>query len=365
MKSFKAAALTGAVICAGLAAGASAQTNVPGGRINQNLGEMDYGVCRGVDPSCYHDWKRTPTTQYRVLLFTRTAGPRHAHIGSPLPPGLNPPLAENNVAQREMVRLGRENGFIVDYTEDLSVMTRLSGYNAVIFLSTSRDTLDDSAKTALRQYMRAGGGFVGIHNAFGTMYNWPYYEGLLGGANFYDHGPHRDGDVVLQNTRDASTRGLPAKFAFKDEWYNLVPFPTRVRFLATVDEKSWKPEQARGFGGEGGPPPGAGGPPGGQGGPPGGGGQGGAPGGGQGGPPGGAPRAPQLPSVVGSHPGHGDFHPVAWCQYYDGGKAWLTTLGHDAEAWKADSKLPGAKEFQRMIVGGVKSAAGAEPFCQG
>ncbi len=19
------------------------------------------------------------------------------------------------------------------------------------------------------------------------------------------------------------------------------------------------------------------------------------------------------------HPGHGDFHPIAWCQYYDGG----------------------------------------------
>jgi hypothetical protein len=70
-------------------------------------------------------------------------------------------------------------------------MQRLVGYNAVIFFSTSRDNLDDGAKTALRQYMRAGGGFVGVHNAFGTLYNWPYYEGLLGGANFYDHGPGR------------------------------------------------------------------------------------------------------------------------------------------------------------------------------
>jgi type 1 glutamine amidotransferase len=340
MKSWRAAAAAGALVPALLAGGAAAQTNVPGGRINQNLGEMDYGVCRGTDPACYHDWKRNPSTEQRVLLFTRTAGPRHAHLGPALPPGLNPPLAEGNVVQRELVRLGQENGFKVDYTEDLSVMTRLVGYHAVIFASTSRDTLDDNAKTALRQYIRAGGGFVGIHNAFGTMYNWPYYEGLLGGANFYDHGPHRDGDVVIVNNRDSSTRGLPAKFAFKDEWYNLVPFPTRVRFLATVDEKSWKPEQARGAGG-GGPPPGAGGPP------------------------GGPPRAPQLPSVVGSHPGHGDFHPVAWCQYYDGGRAWLTTLGHDPEAWKANSALAGAKEFQSLIVNGIKSAMGAQPFCQG
>ena len=62
----------------------------------------------------------------------------------------------------------------------------------------------------------------------------------MGGANYYDHGPHRAGDVVIVDRKDASTRGLPARFAFKDEWYNLAPFPTDVRFLATVDEKSWR-----------------------------------------------------------------------------------------------------------------------------
>jgi type 1 glutamine amidotransferase len=334
MTGFKALALASAAIWIGVTAGASAQTGLPGGRTNQNLGEMDYGVCRGTDPACYHDWPRAPTTEYRVLVFTRTAGPRHANLGPALPPGLNPPLAPGNVVQREIVRLGAANGFKVDYTEDLAVMSRLSGYNAVVFISTSRDTLDDGGKTALRQYLRAGGGFVGIHNAFGTMYNWPYYEGLLGGANFYDHGPHRDGDVVMVDRRDASAQGLPARWAFKDEWYNLVPFPTRVRFIATVDEASFKPEQERSGFGEGGPPPG------------------------------GAPRAPQLPSVVGRHPGHGSFHPVAWCQYYDGGRAWLTTLGHDAAAWQADGGFAGAQAFQKLIVGGIRSAMGAEPFCR-
>ena len=41
-----------------------------------------------------------------------------------------------------------------------------------------------------------------------------YYEGLLGNANFYDHGPYQPGDVVVVNTTDASTRGLPERFAF-------------------------------------------------------------------------------------------------------------------------------------------------------
>ena len=36
----------------------AAQTGNPGGRINDRLGEMDYGVCRGTDPACYHDWPR-------------------------------------------------------------------------------------------------------------------------------------------------------------------------------------------------------------------------------------------------------------------------------------------------------------------
>ena len=78
-----------------------------------------------------------------------------------------------------------------------------------MFLSSNRDTLDDTAQTALMQYIRGGGGFVGIHNAFGAEYYWPYYEGLLGGANFYNHGPNRDGTVETINNRDVST-SVPA-----------------------------------------------------------------------------------------------------------------------------------------------------------
>ena len=340
--------LAAGLLAGGLAAiaTASAQTGSPGGAINDYLGAMDYGVCRGLDPKCYHDWPRTRSTDYRVLLVTRTGGPRHANLGPALGAGLNPTLAEGNIVQAGMVKLLTANGIKVDYTEDLAMLQapRLSGYHAVIFFSTSRDNLDDGAKTALRQYMRAGGGFVGLHNAFGTLYNWPYYEGLLGGANFYDHGPAREAEVVIQSKADASTKALPARFKFRDEWYNLVPFPTNVRFLATVDEKTYGPPANQ-------RPPGAP--------------AGGPPGAGPGGPPGGAGGPPRLASVVGSNPGHGDFHPVTWCQYYDGGKAWLTTLGHDAALFDPDNKrLPGALEFQKMVVGGVKSVIGAEPFCQ-
>jgi type 1 glutamine amidotransferase len=63
------------------------------------------------------------------------------------------------------------------------------------------------------------------------------------------------------------------------------------------------------------------------------------------------------------HPGHGDHHPIAWCQYYDGGRAWVTTLGHDAAAFAGPPVMEGAAYFQKLIVGGILSAAGAARFC--
>ena len=56
-------------------------------------------------------------------------------------------------------------------------------------------------------------------------------------------------------------------------------------------------------------------------------------------------------------PGHGSFlHPVAWCQYYDGGKVFATTLGHDAGDFANDDTVfPGSVEFKKLIVGGIKA----------
>ena len=59
--------------------------------------------------------------------------------------------------------------------------------------------------------------------------------------------------------------------------------------------------------------------------------------------------------MVGSHPGHGTFHPAAWRGYYDGAKAWVMTLGHDAGVFATDGSFPGAAEFRTMIAGGIRS----------
>jgi type 1 glutamine amidotransferase len=319
---------------AALGTGASAGPGEPtvATPINDNVppGAKDnfdpvYNVCRGTDPRCYHPW--VDNRQNKVLIYTRTAGPRHQNLGPALAAGRNPPLAAGNVVQKALIAWMAENGVQADWTEDVTQLSNLNQYKAIIFASTSRDTLFkhgtaisptaavntttnahlDAGRTALRQYIRAGGGFVGIHNAFGTEYNWPWYEGLLGNANYYDHGANQDG-VVKIVASDSSTSGL-GNFPFKDEWYNLVPYPTRVKFLATVDEST-------------------------------------------------------LATRRTVHPGHGDFHPVAWCQYYDGGRAWLTTMGHDGLAFTDGSGFPGQAQFKKLIVGGILSAMGNLPFCQ-
>jgi type 1 glutamine amidotransferase len=273
----------------------------------------DYGVCRGTDDRCYNDWGQgwEEGEEKRVLIYSRTAGPRHDHLGEPLGPGLNPPLGPDNVAQANLKAWLEEQGVTVSWTEDVAQMSRLGNYNAVISLSANRDTFDDTAQTSLKQFVRRGGGFVGIHNAFGAEYSWPYYEGLLGGANFYDHRPNRPGTVETVNKRDVSTEGLPREWGFTDEWYNLVPYPSFVNVLAEVD-----------------------------------------------------PVTSTTPERDSGHPGHGKEHPVSWCHYYDGGRSWLTTLGHDVAAW-TDAPLEGDIHFKEHVVKGVLSAMGVLEFCEG
>ncbi|WP_232531674.1 ThuA domain-containing protein [Microbacterium halophytorum] len=308
------AAVLGATLAVGGASVMSANPGNGGGGKPATSAEIyqddveDYGACRGLDPTCYNDWGNgfEEGEEKRILIWSRTAGPRHAHLGAPLGDGMNPELGDDNVAQRELVSWADERGIKADWTEDLDEFRRLGGYQAVVFLSANRDTLGDLQQNELTKYVRGGGGFVGIHNAFGAEYNWEWYEGLLGGANFYDHGPNRDGTVETIDRDDVSTEFLPSEFGFTDEFYNLYPYPSHVNILLEASEDTVTLDRD------------------------------------------------------GGHPGHGDAHPLSWNHYYDGGRAWLTTLGHEVEAWTGDSE--NADLFEDHVMNGVESAMGVSPF---
>ncbi len=56
----------------------------------------------------------------------------------------------------------------------------LAQYEAVVFLNTTGDVLNATQQTAFESYIRAGGGYVGVHAAADTEYDWPFYGNLVG-----------------------------------------------------------------------------------------------------------------------------------------------------------------------------------------
>ena len=207
----------------------------------------------------------SPTAHPRILVFTRTAAFRHDAIPDAL------------AAVR---RLGEARGLFVDATEDATVFTdgSLAGYSAVVFLLTSGDVLTDDQQTAFERYIRAGGGYAGVHSASDSEYDWAWYGDLVG-AFFKDHPPVQKGTVVIEDATHPSTRGLPARWTFTDEWYNLRTNPrASVHVLARLDESSY----------EGG--------------------------------------------------SMGEDHPWSWCHVFEGGRSWYTAGGHPREAY-ADQRF--------------------------
>jgi type 1 glutamine amidotransferase len=160
---------------------------------------------------------------YRVLVFTRTTGFRHASI----PTGIATVRA-----------LGAEDGFAVTATEDPGAFrpAELAGYRAVVFLSTTGDVLDPAGRSALEAYVRGGGGFVGVHSASDTEYGWPFYAELVG-ARFAGHPAVQP--VTVRFRPGALTAGLPATGRDTDEPYNFRGRPRGVQVLATLDESTY------------------------------------------------------------------------------------------------------------------------------
>lgn len=97
-----------------------------------------------------------------VLVYTKTLGFRHGVI-------------EAGTAAIE--KLGKENGFTVTATENprYFVEDSLQQYASVVFLNTTQDVLNDVQQVDFERYIQAGGGFVGIHAATYTEYDWPWY----------------------------------------------------------------------------------------------------------------------------------------------------------------------------------------------
>lgn len=156
--------------------------------------------------ACTSD-KPTP----RVLVFSKTTDFRHASIEAGI---------------KAIKQLGTSNNFEVVPTESASYFSedRLSNFAAVIFLNTSGDVLNNSQQADFQRFIEAGGGFVGIHGAAASEYDWRWY-GRLVGAYFHSHPVVQKAEIKLINPSNPANNQLPAKFSLTDEWYNFRPIP--------------------------------------------------------------------------------------------------------------------------------------------
>ncbi|NNN33309.1 DUF1080 domain-containing protein [Streptomyces sp. S3(2020)] len=221
----------------------------------------------------------------RVLVLSKTAGFRHDSI----PDGV-----------AALKQLGGTSGFTVDATEDAGAFTagNLRRYDAVVFLSTTGDVLDAAQQKAFEGYIRKGGGYVGIHAAADTEYDWAFYGGLAG-AYFQSHPAIQPATVVVEDRSHPATSALGQTWNRTDEWYNYRSNPReRAHVLASLDESSY---------------------------------------------------------TGGTMSGD---HPIAWCQNYQGGRAFYTGGGHTKESY-ADPA------FRQHLVGGILYAIGeAQADCR-
>jgi type 1 glutamine amidotransferase len=164
-----------------------------------------------------------------VLVFTKTAGYRHASI----------PAAIQAIRD-----LGARTGFDVTATEDDTTFSAagLAPYDAVIFLLTTGDVLDGAQQTAFETYIRAGHGYAGVHSAADTERDWPWY-GRLVGAWSSGHPEIQPATIDVVTPRDDSTVALPARWSRTDEWYSWLTNPRAngVRVLLTLDESTYLP----------------------------------------------------------------------------------------------------------------------------
>ncbi|MEZ4700201.1 MAG: ThuA domain-containing protein [Rhodothermales bacterium] len=220
--------------------------------------------------------------QTRYLVFSRTTGFRHESI----PAGLAA-LQSMADAQAWSMTATEDPGYFIDDS--------LATFDAVVFLNTTGDVLDAAQQEAFERYIRAGGGFAGIHAAADTEYDWPWY-GALVGAYFASHPDIQAGEIVVADRTHPSTSGLPDRWSRTDEWYNYQINPRGdVHVLAMLQEDSY----------------------------------------------------------AGGSMGYD--HPIAWCQTFQGGRSWYTGGGHTPEAFAEPAfleHLRGGLQYAAGVVGG-------------
>ena len=131
-----------------------------------------------IDISCLNC---SDNNSFSVLVISETKGWVHDSIES----GID--LIEN---------IGDKNNFNVYHSDNSKVITseNLIEFNSIIFLNTTGDILSKNEQNVMEQFIKSGKGYVGVHSASDTEYEWQWYGDLVG-AYFRNHSDVVDGKI--------------------------------------------------------------------------------------------------------------------------------------------------------------------------
>jgi type 1 glutamine amidotransferase len=141
-----------------------------------------------------------------------------------------------------MVTLAASTGqFTVTATEDVGAITRssLAAYDVLFFALTSGELpFDADQKNAIVEFVSNGKGFLGVHSAADTLYDWSDY-GRFVGAYFKEHPWTQTAGVIVEDQNHPATSGLGGGFTINEEFYTFRENPRpHVQVLLRLDSAS-------------------------------------------------------------------------------------------------------------------------------
>ena len=233
------------------------------------------------------NWKKVT-----VLVYTKN-GKGYVHDNIPS-------------AVKAIQKLGQENGFKVDVSDDPAVFTEanLKKYTFLLFPSTNNDVFDtDEQRVAFRRYIEAGGGLVGLHSVTGTERNWKWFK-MMVGCSFVWHPKFQPLKVKVIDKSHPSVQGLPAVWEREDECYFNKEFYPGIKTIMVHDLSALNKNEEE-----------------------------------------------KIKQSSGSFT---DYYPAVWYQNFDGGTIWITTLGHDKKSYEDPVYLKHIFQGMQYVAGQTK-----------
>lgn len=194
------------------------------------------------------------------------------------------------IARENIERLAQLHSFGVSWTSDPAVFDRdLSRYAAVMFLNTPAEQLSKDQRNRFEAYVRGGGNVMVVHRAAIVPADaWPWYEKLVG-RSFVNHPLIQTAVLTVTDPDFPATFGIPPRWIWSDEFYvTSNPHGVKINTVLSVDERSYDPSRI-------------------------------------------------WPGQVGRR--MGSDHPEAWYHRVEGGRVFVTLLGHSAEMYRDERYL--------------------------